>query len=134
MSNSAYKVVKIIDDKQIVINAGSNSFVSRGNEFEIYQPGIEVFDDATGESLGSLDFVKARVEATTVFPKMSICKHIVKETRSFLGLGADIFEPTKVRVAQTLNVNAEDISGGFENVDKMISVGDLVRTLSDSDS
>jgi len=131
MSNSTYKVVKIIDDKQIVINAGSNSFVSRGNEFEIYQPGIEVLDDATGESLGSLDFVKARVEATTVYPKMSICKHIETEMRGALAMAA-ILAPTTVRVAQTLNVNSEDISGGFENVDKKINVGDLVRTPSDS--
>lgn len=129
MFNNTYKVVKIIDDRQIVINAGSDDSVKRGTEFEIFQPGVEVFDDETEEALGTLDYVKARVEVTTVYPRMSLCKNIYTETQSVMFDFAKALTSTK---RKTLNVNPEDISGGFEGAESKIRIGDLVRHPSDS--
>jgi len=132
MRDDTFKVVKIIDDKQIVVNVGSENNIKRGDEFEIYQMGVEVFDNETNESLGTLDYIKGYVEATTVYPLMSLCKRIVLEKRNrLLELTANPFEYT-TEVSKSLNIKAEDISGGFENIDRKIKVGDLVRTPCDN--
>jgi len=106
-----YRIVKIIDDKQIVINAGANHGISLNDEFEIFNTGIEVFDEDTKESLGTLDHVKARVTADTVLPKMSICKH--KKSKTIANL------------ADSFKVDLKDISSEFG----VIKVGDLVCKL-----
>ena len=129
MLGEIYKVVKIIDDKQIVINAGADNNVVKGQKFEIYQPSVEVIDKDINQSLGTLDYVKARVSADTVLPKMSICKRFVTKMRPpILGYMDDLYTKSKpVEVADTLNIDPKDITGGFESVNKQIKVGDLVR-------
>lgn len=129
MPYKTYKVVKIIDDKQIVINAGADCEVKRGDEIEIYKPGIEVYDDDTKESLGTLDYIKARVEAVVVLPKMTICKRFttVASTPALTTFGNIAHSLSPVVIADSLDVDPEDITGGYEDIDRKIKVGDLVR-------
>ena len=68
-----YKIAKIIDEYQVVVNAGSNDLIHDDDCLEVYQPGQEVTDPDTGESLGTLDFVKAKLRVVNVFPKMCVC-------------------------------------------------------------
>ena len=76
-----YKIAKIIDEYQVVVNAGSNDLIHDDDCLEVYQPGQEVTDPDTGESLGTLDFVKAKLRVVNVFPKMCVCE-TVKRSRS----------------------------------------------------
>jgi len=122
---SDIKVIKIIDDMQIVINAGTEYGIKNGDKFEIYLKGIEIFDPVTNEALGTLDFIKARVQAFTVYPKMTICKN--ERTRDISFVDALSFWPKSYTQRESLNVNKDEISGGFENADKIIRIGDLVR-------
>lgn len=116
------KVAKIIDEYTIVINGGSESGICVGDLFEIYSPGVSVNDPDTGESLGNIDFIKAKIVAKDVFPKMSICTSQAAISSIVSSLSAAMLG----RPAE-LNVAAEDISGGYDDSDAEIRVGDLVR-------
>lgn len=121
--DKTYKIVKIIDEYRVVVNAGSNDGISSQSKLEIYVPGEDVTDPETGETLGALDYVKAKLEVVDVFPKMCVCENQKKEKLMTL------FSPFDA-VGQNpmpLNVNSMDISGGYEGIEKKIKVGDLVR-------
>lgn len=124
-----YKIARIIDEYTVVINAGSNRGIEIGDKFEIYENGIEIFDPDTNESLGALDFVKAKIKVETVLTKMSIC---VSDDPS--PLTTAFTSMTMAAFAQTteLNIDPIDISGGYENKTKKIKVGDLVRLINQS--
>lgn len=121
--NKVFKVVKIINEYQIVVNAGSNDTFYEGDEMEIYEPGQEVTDPDTGESLGTLDYVKAKLYIIDIFPKMCICENRESEVETSI---TDLLSKSYSKKSR-LNVETRDISGGFESVNKKIRVGDLVR-------
>lgn len=123
------KVAKIVDEYSVVINQGSNYKIKPGDVFEIYCPGSEIIDPDTGESLGALDYIKAKIVARDVFPKMSVCHNQDRESI----LTANLMSTLVGRIAE-LNVAAEDISGGYTNYDPKIRVGDLVRKISSAPS
>lgn len=119
-----YKIVKIIDEYKVVVNAGSNDLIKPNDRLEVYQPGQEVTDPETGESLGTLDFVKAKLRVVDVFPKMCVCEnHDTRQQSVFVNFSQSFTYEEKL----PLNVQTTDISGGYEGIDKKIKVGDLVR-------
>lgn len=119
-----YKIAKIIDEYRVVVNAGSNDFIKDDDFLEVYQPGQEVSDPDTGESLGTLDFVKAKLRVVDVFPKMCVCENRDTQQKSlFSNISQNFFYEETL----PLNVQTTDISGGYEGIDKKIKVGDLVR-------
>ena len=119
-----YKIAKIIDEYQVVVNAGSNDLIHDDDCLEVYQPGQEVTDPDTGESLGTLDFVKAKLRVVNVFPKMCVCENRETEQKSFF---SNISPGLFFEETLPMNVQTTDISGGYEGIDKKIKVGDLVR-------
>ena len=122
---SNFRIVKIIDEYAVVVNAGSNSFIQENDTLEVYQPGQEVTDPETGESLGTLDFVKAKLRVTDVFPKMCVCENRERERKSIISIAQSFTYEEKL----PLNVQTTDISGGYEGIDRKIKVGDLVRKI-----
>lgn len=87
-----FKVVKIIDDHHLVVNAGATHDIKKGQRLVVYSPGDEVFDPDTKESLGTLDTVKCYLEVSDVFEKMCICINAEKTMENaganmILGLG-----------------------------------------------
>lgn len=120
---STYKIIKIISDSEILINAGANEKLEKGTSLEIFIIGEEIFDPDTNESLGTLDTVKANVEVDTVYPKMALCKNIEYATRNVF----DAFSAAiDVKKTKRLNVDSTEISGGLSN-DFTIRIGDSVR-------
>lgn len=122
--NEIFKVVKIISQYKVVINAGSDRYIQEGQEMEVFEPGQEVADPDTGEILGTLDYVKAKLRVVDVFPKMCICENRDGTTTKTI---SDLVSQSWIEKIP-LNVDPKDISGGFESVSKKIRVGDLVRT------
>lgn len=121
---SNYKIAKIISEYKVVVNAGSNNSIKENDVLEVYQPGQEVTDPETGESLGTLDFVKAKLRVVDVFPKMCVCENRETQQKSlFSNISQSFFYEETI----PLNVQTTDISGGYEGIDKKIKVGDLVR-------
>lgn len=118
-----YKVIKIISDSEILINAGANEKLEKGANLDIFIVGEEIFDPDSNDSLGTLDTVKATVEVDTVYPKMALCKNIEYTTRNMFAALSNSIDVKKVK---RLNVDSTEISGGLSN-DLTIRIGDSVR-------
>ena len=69
------KVAKILGNNEIVVNRGRQEGVRAGMLFEIFAPeGEEVWDPDTGETLGTVEDVKARAEVTEVKDRLSVAR------------------------------------------------------------
>jgi hypothetical protein len=69
------KVAKILGKGEIVLNRGRSHGVRTGMLFEIFAPeGEEVWDPDTGETLGTVEDVKAKAEVTEVKEKLAIAR------------------------------------------------------------
>ncbi len=118
------KVAKIISSKQIVVNAGLDDGLKKGDKLEIIDKfgDSPVIDPDTGENLGTLDLPKGFVTVTRVYPRMAIAES-PKEPGIPLSLNSAIFPLTQ----KDLNVDPEQITGGFpEPSGTKIKVGDIV--------
>lgn len=80
MSN-IYKVIKVINSTEIVINAG-NEKIKQFDKFLVYSLDEELFDPDTNESLGQLETVKGTVKPLHIQEKLTT-------------LQSDIFEITR---------------------------------------
>ncbi|MGN7470374.1 hypothetical protein [Brevibacillus sp. SAFN-007a] len=126
MSDS-WKVVKIIDEYNIVVNAGTNHGIKKEDCLEIYVPGEEVIDPDTMESLGTLDSIKAYLEVKHVFPKMCICENAETRLLNMISFSANFTKEEP----KPLNIDSTQISGGLNKTDRKIRIGDLVRMSND---
>src|ERR687889_277083 len=69
------KVAKILGNHEIVINRGRGQGVRQGMLFEIFAPeGEEVWDPDTGETLGTVEDVKAKAEVTEVKDRLAVAR------------------------------------------------------------
>ncbi len=69
------KIAKILGNTEVVINRGRVQGVRQGMQFEIFAPdGEEVWDPDTGETLGTVEDVKARAEVTEVKDRLAIAR------------------------------------------------------------
>ena len=69
------KVAKILGKGEIVLNRGRSHGVRQGMVFEIFAPeGEEVWDPDTGETLGTVEDVKAKAEVTEVKERLAIAR------------------------------------------------------------
>ncbi len=69
------KVAKILGNNEVVINRGRGDGVRQGMLFEIFAPeGEEVWDPDTGETLGTVEDVKARAEVVEVKDRLSVAR------------------------------------------------------------
>jgi len=85
------KVAKILGKGEIVLNRGRSHGVRQGMVFEIFAPeGEEVWDPDTGETLGTVEDVKAKVEVTEVKEKLAIAR--VVDADSPFGAAAGLGE------------------------------------------
>jgi hypothetical protein len=77
-----YKVVQILnDDYKIVINAGDNKGIKKGQRFLVYAlSDHEIFDPDTQKSLGFLEIVKGTGKVIHVQEKMATIESDVYET------------------------------------------------------
>lgn len=70
-----FKVVRILDEYRIIVNAGTRDGVSSDTTyFNITGAIDEIYDPDTQEFLGSIDGTKATVYPVDIFEKMSICR------------------------------------------------------------
>lgn len=122
MEKNKYRIVKIIDDTSIVINAGKNNSINIGDEFEILgKNGEKVLDPLTGESLGEIDLIKGTVIARYVYPRMTICS---TEAISITSYYSNSILPSFIK-EQPLNVDDTQVTGGFFS-DEPVQIGDYV--------
>lgn len=133
---SKARVVKIISNKKLVINKGTNDQIKKGDEFTIISKnkGDAVKDPETGKVLGYLDSIKAHVVVTYAYPNMSIVEppvHYVNGLADNLLSASRMPKGTLYQQFQgyseqdALNVDPSQITGDIEESDDPIEVGDF---------
>lgn len=135
MSNQLQgRIVKILDEIRLIANIGFQEGVAVGDLFVVYEPGEEVTDTESGESLGQLELVKAQVEAVHVQERMVILSprtFTEKETLSGTVLSAIMARTnsgSEDRKKESLTVRRDQVAG--MPVVRPIQVGDSVRRVS----
>lgn len=121
-----YKVARIIDDMNIVLNCGDFDGINIGDKFNIYSstPSI-ITDPDTGKSIGELFAIKAKVQAVKVFDKMCICQSAY-EGYSLAALASSVLKEKR----SPLNVDPTQITGEFTpNEDEPIRIGDKAEKI-----
>lgn len=137
-----YKVIKVINSTEIVINAGKNEIKKLSN-FLIYSLDEELFDPDTNESLGQLEIVKGTAEPVHIQEKLTTLQsntfEIIREEskkvitskgnsgKQLSGLAASLamFGHTDQNETEELTVPAKRRRKPLENV----KIGDLVKTI-----
>lgn len=126
---------KVVDIKNIytaIINKGSNDGVGEGMRFLIYETGEELKDPETGESLGNMEYIKARVKANYVSEKYTIAEtydtYVVKNPLFMAGVTAAPFEERKER--KTLPLSDETRNELLDSKRSLVvKKGDLVKQI-----
>lgn len=65
------KVVKVIDDYTVVINAGKDKGIQKGKAFLIVSIGEMIIDPDTGEELGALEIIRGKADVIHVQDRMA---------------------------------------------------------------
>lgn len=130
------KVIKIIDEYTILINAGykNNSDLEDFMEstdsltIEIYEPGFDVIDPETNEKLGQYDYIKDTVIIERIYENYSVCKKISADsaTSGILAL-SPLFSKQKKINYEKINIDINDINYNLSPKSTAVCVGDLVR-------
>jgi len=138
------KVAKILGRGEVVINRGRTDGVRPGMVFEIFAAeGDEVWDPDTGETLGTVEDVKAKAEVTEVKDRLAIAR--LQQSASPLGAaGVGDMQENLQRMFQQMfgegvqvqgfggTVGDEDeeaiFGGPLEDVTK-VQVGDAAREI-----
>ncbi len=82
------KVAKILGKGEIVLNRGRSHGVRQGMLFEIFAPeGEDVWDPDTGETLGTVEDVKAKAEVTEVKEKLAVARFFDADSPFGAGFG-----------------------------------------------
>ena len=140
------KVAKILGNNEIVINRGRNEGVRAGMMFEVFAPeGEEVWDPDTGETLGTVEDVKAHAEVIDAKERLAVARiQHAQETpfgavdigemqenlqRMFGQMFGDDVQVRGFGASQGDDPDLESILGGpLQDLSK-VQVGDAVREI-----
>lgn len=98
IEQNIFKVAKVINNYELVINVGCNKGLIKGSRFIVYSLGKEIFDPDTHESLGKLEIIKGTGEVIHVQEKMATIKSIEMQrpTTKKIIKEAPTFDPFRV--------------------------------------
>lgn len=133
---SVFQVIKIIDEYSVVINGGLDESISRGDEIEIFVEGDVITDPFNdNRELGTLDFIKASLEAVEVYRNFSVCKKFEEKEvytptameRAFAPISGQFQGSTKiVKTLKKIGIDEKEITGRVKG-DSIIKIGDSAR-------
>lgn len=120
------KVARVVSPTELILAAGSEEGVEEGMEFVVYSLSDAVTDPDTGEDLGRIEIVKARVIAAHVQERMTVARtksRTVSMPRNFIQhvMNSDLsFSiPERMNLENTPSVEP----------DLIVRVGDVARTV-----
>ena len=137
------KVAQILNSRELVINAGSNSGVAVGMRFEVMDAkGQDIKDPATGELLGSLERPKVKVEVSKVQKRLSVASTYKNETVNVGGGGlvvssslSQLFMPAKYETRYETLKTEEKTWEDLDEEDSYVKIGDpVVQVLEGTDA
>ena len=76
MSTLRGKIIKILNERQLILDLGETTEVKVGRKFVIYEEGPEVRDPETKSSLGNIEIIKGEIEVESVQENFSIA-HVI---------------------------------------------------------
>ena len=122
------KIAEIIDVYTVVINQGHEHSVEEDMRFVIYDPGEEINDPNTGESLGKFEYVKAKVKVVNVQEKFSTAKTYETYTMTMPAMTlAQLMGQTR---REELPLD-EETKAGLQKGIRPVKIGDFVRQILD---
>jgi hypothetical protein len=128
------KVARILNDRDIALNIGTDQGVSIGMFFDVLDTaGEEIRDPETNELLGTVDRVKVRVKVTRVQEKLSVASTFEKVRVNIGGEGVGIstfssllMPPKYVVKYKTLRLD-ETTRGEISESQSYVKIGDPVE-------
>lgn len=123
MTETQYKVIEILNSKELIINYGSSQGAKKGSEIRISIKGEPVIDPDTKEQIGTLDIIKGELEIYQTYPNFSICRNIQYKDRNLL------YSPflRSEKYYTNLNVEDQDMTHRLPKNVPPIKVGDIVK-------
>lgn len=100
-SNKSGIVLRILSKDEIIIDIGKNQGARLGMKYEVYEEGEELKDE-NNESLGTLDYTKAIVEISKLYPNFSIAQHLTTHTEKVSSGIISAFSDTTKEVVKTI--------------------------------
>lgn len=120
------KVAEVLNQRELVINRGSEHGVKDGMRFEVIDETLEFLDPDTKEPLGTITRPKIRVSVSDVQPRFSIARtyetYQVREASPLL----DVLPRTLTKVKTISEYNDEFSDVAYERIRSLVSVGDKV--------
>ena len=114
------KIAKIINEYEVVVNRGYSHGVESDMQFIVYTVGDQITDPDTGETLGNVEHIKAKIEPKSIQENMTVMETAeTKVKSSSVGAVASLYESE--RVPKAIAEKPEDA------VETEVNVGDLVR-------
>jgi len=124
------KVAGIIDEYTVVINRGYEHGVEEDMRFVIYEPGEEIKDPETDESLGKFEYVKAKVEVVDVKEKFSTAE--TYETHTTTTPATQFLAQARGEtIRNVLPLDDETKAELQKDLGPLVKIGDLVRQILD---
>lgn len=132
------KVVDIIDNRTLALNAGRNKGVEIGMIFQILKDnGKEIKDPETGEVLGNVKLPKIMVKVVHADPKFSIAETYKYKEVNQGGLNplmsvSTVFSPPKyVKKYETFEID-DDYKEEIDKEKSKIQIGDIAEQVDGS--
>jgi|GEM_PF-1350339 len=102
-----FKVVRILDEYRIVINAGSDKNITDQCYFQIIGANNEIIDPETKQSIGMIRNVKEAVRPVLIEDKFCVCEHFDNRFMKNPVMGQE--EQLIFTNSRKLNINKEQI-------------------------
>jgi len=121
-------VAAILNERELIINIGSNAGVEVGMKFKILSDSpTDITDPITGEKIGELNLEKVRVRCTKVEQGFSICSTYVLRHQAGLLSGSSILYRAFYEdrdVVETLRFDTADKPAPLNEEDSYVKKGD----------
>ncbi len=123
------KVAQILNERELVINIGTNSGVVTGAIFAVLAATpTEVRDPESSEVLGQIDRVKVQVRAFETHERFTVCS--TYRTRIVGGLGPmnldSVLSPRR-QIPETLRASEDSFPEPLSPEESYVKVGDRVK-------
>lgn len=136
------KVAAIINDREVIINRGTETGVEEGAKFKITGPELTVTDPDTGDILGDFSREKIRVKIAEVFLKYSVARtyetYVINVPGPWSNYGpatlaiiGGIVGRQQVTRVKTLRSDVTTQVQPFEEETSIVKVGDPVVEIED---
>ena len=120
-------VAMILNERELVINIGSNVGVVVGMKFKVLSGSpTDVTDPITGEKIGELNLEKVKVKCTKVESGFSVCStFVVRHQAGLLSSTSMLYKAFEDKeVVETLRINPADKPAPLDEEDSYVKKGD----------